>query len=81
MNKYEITYLIDVVSKNPEDYTLKCIVEAENEIDAIKKDAGITDLKEYVSEFFPLDCENCTVDELMKFLMNFGFCYTNIKKL
>ncbi len=35
-NKYYVEHLIDVVSKNPDDYTLKDVVFGENEIEAVK---------------------------------------------
>jgi hypothetical protein len=76
MDKYQVTYLIDVVSKNPDDYTIKKTVDAENEVDAIKKVAiSITkkdsnniawitniqgNLKEVISEL--MECNYCFKD-------------------
>jgi hypothetical protein len=38
-HKYKVGYLIDVISKNPADYTRYTEVEADDETDAIKQAA------------------------------------------
>lgn len=79
-NKYQITYLVDVVSDNEEDYTFKEIVEAENEIKAIKKFAVSQTNPESSNVEWIKNLEG-NLEEVLEQLMGAGYCITNIVDL
>lgn len=78
MQKYEVTYLIDVISRNPEDYTIKEIVEAKNEIHAIKKVAVSMTRKDSSNIEWITNIQG-GLKEVINELMDCGYCFTSIK--
>jgi len=76
MKKYQVTYLIDVVSKNPDDYTIKEIVEAENEIDAIKK-VAISMTRKDSSNIEWIKNIKGNLKEVISELMQCNYCFTD----
>jgi hypothetical protein len=79
-NKYQITYLVDVVSDNEEDYTFKEIVEAENEIKAVKKFA-ISETNPESSNVEWIKNIEGNLEEVLEQLMGAGYCITDIVDL
>lgn len=80
MNKYEVTYLIDVISKNPNDYTIKEIVDAENEIDAIKKVAISMTVKDSSNIEWITNMQG-DLKQVISELMICNYCFTNVQIL
>lgn len=77
MQKYQVTYLIDVVSKNPDDYTIKEIVEAENDIDAIKKVAILITKKDSSNIDWITNIQG-NLQDVMQELMAGRYCFTEV---
>jgi hypothetical protein len=77
MDKYQVTYLIDVVSKNPDDYTIKEIVEAENDVDAIKKVAISMTIKDSSNIDWITNIKG-NLKEVMSELMQCNYCFTDV---
>lgn len=76
--KYEVTYLIDVVSKNPDDYTIKEIVEAENEIEAIKK-VAISMTKKDSNNIEWINNIQGDLAQIKNELLQCNYCFTNVR--
>jgi len=80
MPKYRITTLIDVVSSNPEDYTLKYDIVAIDPIWAIKG-LAISMTRKDSSNIDWINNHSGTIKELMNDLMGLGYCFTHIVEL
>jgi len=80
LSKFEVTHLIDVVSKNPEDYTIKDIVFAKDEVDAIKK-VALTMTDEKSSNIEWIKSIRGNPEEVMKELLRCKYCFTNVIKV
>lgn len=78
MKKYQVTYLIDVVSKNPNEYTIKETVEAKNEIDAVKK-VAITMTKKDSSNIEWIKNIQGNLKEVISELMECNYCFTDVR--
>lgn len=78
MAKYEVTYLIDVVSNNPKDYTKNEVVSAENEIKAIKKVAISTTKKDSSNIDWITNIQG-GIKEVINELMGCGYCFTSVR--
>ncbi len=77
MNKYQVTYLIDVISKNPDDYTIKETVEAENEIDAVKK-VAISMTRKDSSNIEWITNIQGNLKDVISELMQCNYCFTDV---
>lgn len=77
MDKYQVTYLIDVISKNPDDYTIKEIVEAENEIDAVKK-VAISMTRKDSSNIEWITNIQGNLKDVISELMQCNYCFTDV---
>jgi len=78
--KFEVTHLIDVVSNNPDDYTIKNTVLAKNEVDAIKKVAISITVKDS-SNIEWINSLKGNHEEVMKELMRGRYCFTNVIRI
>jgi hypothetical protein len=81
LKKYEITSLIDVVSKNPDDYTLIHVIHATNEIQAVKLLAISEIKKDAVGTINWIKKLEGNLDEVLSQLSSFGLSITNIKEI
>jgi hypothetical protein len=77
MKKYQVSYLIDIVSKNPDDYTVTEIVEAENEIDAVKK-VAISITRKDSSGIEWIKNMQGGLNEVICELMQCNYCFTSV---
>lgn len=68
--------MTDVVSKNPDDYTIKKIVNAENEIDAIKK-VAISMIKEEHSIEWIKNIQG-NLKEVIAEFMQYNYSFTDV---
>ena len=80
MKKYEVIYLIDVVSENPDDYIIKEIVHADNEIDAIKKNA-ISMTRKDSSNIEWINNIQGDLKQVIQELMQCHYCYIGVKEI
>ena len=80
METYQVTYLIDVVSKNLDDYTIKETVEAENEIDAIKK-VAISMTRKDSSNIEWITNIQGNIKEVISELKQCNYCFTDVRLL
>lgn len=81
LKKFEVITLIDVVSDNPEDYTIKDIVLAKDEIDALKKLAISQTNKEFIDTIEWIKNIEGNLQEVINTLKGWGFVVTGIRKL
>ena len=82
MKKFVISYLLDIVSDNPDDYTRISIQEAETPIGALKKVViGALNVKEsaYVDQVNQVSEDLSMKDAFAKF-MEFGYCFSQIRE-
>lgn len=69
MNKFEVIYLIDVVSTDEKDYVRKKTVEAENDVEALKQAAIQLTGAEHTSTIEFIKNLKGDFDNIMKTLM------------
>lgn len=81
LKKYEITSLIDVVSKNPDDYTLIHVIHATNEIQAVKLLAISEVKKDAIGTINWIKNLEGNIDEVTSQLTGWGLVITNIKEI
>lgn len=82
MNLYKVSYLIDVVSDDPEDYTINQYIIASNEIRALKKAATNRAKDEATNS--EIERYEGDLHGLMKFISEISFgllCYTKVEEL
>ena len=77
-NKYRVTYLIDVVSKIPSEYTKQYDLDAESEIDALKKVATIQTEKDSPNIDWIKSLDG-TYEDVKNQLMICGYYFTKVE--
>ncbi|MBK7362748.1 MAG: hypothetical protein IPJ01_10670 [Micavibrio sp.] len=81
LKKFEVTSLIDVVSDNPEDYTVKDVVMAKDEIDALKKVAISMVKEEFVDTIQWIKNIKGNLQEVINELMGMRLVVTDVREI
>lgn len=77
---FEVTYLIDVISDDPEDYTRKQVINVYDEVEAVKSVAMWMTRKD-TSNIEWIRGLKGTAQEIIEQLKQCNYCFTGIKEL